>query len=106
MLSDAEIVRQLTVIRHSPRAARYGRRITSINAIAVHAGVSTEYLYRIIRGERIGPHARVKLSRTLSCEPLSGARTAGHPLGDAALGPVFGVWPLRPLTENGNKTVS
>lgn len=79
MLSDEEIVRQLTVIRHSSRAARYGRHIASINGIAVAASVSTEYLYRIIRGERIGPHARVKLSQALSCEQIASVRSPGRP---------------------------
>ena len=78
MLSDAEIVRRLTTIRHSSRAARYGRRITSINSIATAAGIARETVHRIINGASIGPRARAELSRSLTCDAITGARSSGH----------------------------
>jgi hypothetical protein len=74
MLSDEDIVRQLRAIRYSSRADRYGRRTTSINAVALCAGLNRRQLYRIVNGEPIGDRARVGLSLVLSCDVLTGER--------------------------------
>jgi hypothetical protein len=75
---DEAIRRWIQVVRHSSRAARYGRRITSINAVAQAAGLSRKHLYRIANGEPIGPRARAELSRVLTCDTMNGERTAGQ----------------------------
>jgi hypothetical protein len=65
MLSDAEIIRRLRIIRHSSTFERNARRAPSINGTANAAGVSREYLHQIINGKPIGRYARPKLSRVL-----------------------------------------
>jgi hypothetical protein len=76
MLSDEDIVRKLRIICHSSRSERYARRATSINGIALAAGLNRRQLYRIVNGEPIGDRARVGLSRVLSCDVLTGEGNA------------------------------
>jgi hypothetical protein len=76
MLSDAEIIRRLRTIRHSPSRERYARRAPSINGIAKAAGISREYLFRLLKGEPIGSPAREKLSLVLTSERMNGGKTA------------------------------
>jgi hypothetical protein len=87
MLSDAEIIRRLRVIRQSLKNERYARRIQSVNAVAVQAGLNRTYVHALIAGTRnLGPQTRGKLSVVLSCHQGDRARTAGHTMEDAARG--------------------
>ena len=79
MLSDAEIIRRLTIIRRSSRYERYARRIPPLNALAFAAGLSPRQLFRISNGRGLGPKSRSALSHAMTCDTLTGARTEGHP---------------------------
>lgn len=75
LLSDAEIVRRLRMIRHTPAAARQGRTTRSLTSIARDAGFSPEHVFRLTNGYRLGPRARIELSRVLSLDIDGSART-------------------------------
>ena len=71
MLSDEEIVRGLKAVRHSCQTERLAKRIPSMKALAASIGVSREYLYQVLRGEReLTFNLRAKLSEFLSCEQI------------------------------------
>ena len=76
MLSDKEIIQRLKAVRYSSSSERYARRATSINGIAKAAGISREYLFRLLKGEPIGSPAREKLSLVLTSEWMNGGKTA------------------------------
>ncbi len=78
MLSDDEIVRRLRVIRHSPTHYRNGHQAPSINALSALSSLSRKQIYRICQGEPLGPRSRAELSQALSCDVMTGARSAGH----------------------------
>ena len=66
-LTDAEIIRGLKAVRHSCQTERLAKRIPSMKALAASVGVSREYLYQVLRGEReLTFNLRAKLSEFLS----------------------------------------
>lgn len=64
MLSDAEIVRRLSIIRHSSRAARYGGYLPSISGVASRAGITQQAIYQILKTGSLGVSA-ARLSAAL-----------------------------------------
>ena len=78
MLSDAEIVRRLRIIKHSPQHDRCARRTPSLNAIANAVSITRMQIYRIIRGDPLGPRSRSELNRVMTCNEMTGARSSVH----------------------------
>ena len=76
MLSKAEIVQRLRIIRHSPRRERNARRAVSMNGTATAAGISREHLHRIVNGTRSPSlQLQAELSRVLTCDQNERARS-------------------------------
>jgi hypothetical protein len=61
-IDDNEIVRHVRLVRLGSARGRCARRIPSINAIAVQAGLSRKHLYDIANTGRLGNVARQKLT--------------------------------------------
>ncbi len=88
MLPVAEIVRRLRIIRHSPQAERYARRIPSMNGVATAAGLSREFIHKIAEGTRVpSPRAAAALSDALTCGQNEGVGTGGCLRNDGSHGP-------------------
>jgi plasmid maintenance system antidote protein VapI len=65
-MDDNEILRRLRKVRYGSARERYARRALSINAIAVQAGYSREYVHRIIAGTvPLSPAAAERLNHVL-----------------------------------------
>jgi hypothetical protein len=64
-MTAEEVVRQLRVIRYSPRKPRIGRRIPGIRTVAQHAGLSFRTVYTIVQSGRLTPDQALALARGL-----------------------------------------
>jgi hypothetical protein len=64
-MTAEQVVRQIRIIRHSPRAPRIGRRVPGIRTIAKKAGLSWRSLYLIAETGRISPDQVVALGPAL-----------------------------------------
>ncbi len=80
MLSDAEIVRRLRIIRHSPQHLRNARKAPSINGLATAANLARCHLHDLAAGRRnLGSLSRAALSQALTCLPMYGESSPGRP---------------------------
>lgn len=80
MLSDAEILRRLRIIRHSPQHLRNARKAPSINGLATAANLARCHLHDLEAGRRnLGPVSRTSLSQALTCLQNEGVRSPGRP---------------------------
>jgi hypothetical protein len=78
VLSEAEIIRKLSIIRYSPRSSRQNGR-PSISRVARYAGITREAIYLMFKTGSTG-RSQARLRHALEqCEEDTRARTADHP---------------------------
>jgi hypothetical protein len=78
-MTDDEIRRQLRLIKSTPKTRRCGRKATSLNKIALEAGLSRRALYNIIDGHPIGDKARAGLRLAFRREVHDGEKSDVRP---------------------------
>jgi plasmid maintenance system antidote protein VapI len=69
MLSDDDIVRAVRSIRFASKRLRNGRRALSVNALAKHAGITRDTVYRIANTGTMSPETADKLRSVLGPTP-------------------------------------
>lgn len=84
LLPEADIVRRVRAIRHSPARERAVRFLPTMQGLAAQAGISRRLLYMIADRGKVGPLTRIRLSAVFNGE------NAAHKSGTLRFCPVCG----------------